>query len=308
MKFHINPTTEKITTCSAQIACPFGENTPHFENKKLAENFLEKKYKNEEKIRPMVKSNLKEMDANSLTKGLLQNVKKLNINVEKIENAVELASILHFKQKRRNRGNHKTTPYIEHPLRVAYRMTKMGVVDENVILAGILHDTVEDGTKRFYSEIIHENYPDSENVARERMYEYLNENFSQETSEIVQSVTNDLQNPDEWKAATNKERFQIYRDHLTDNIVDKPQNLMVKLGDFIDNATGLYHNDVPGFEDKIVKMAAKYVQCVPVFEKEIVKNQNNLTENSVISLLSQMARTRLRLNNIVNKYSDRLEE
>lgn len=57
--------------------------------------------------------------------------------------ALELASIRHRDQRRKDR---ESSPYINHPIAVARVLCLHGVTDPSVILAGILHDTIEDTT------------------------------------------------------------------------------------------------------------------------------------------------------------------
>ncbi|MFC2158588.1 HD domain-containing protein [Acidobacteriota bacterium] len=57
----------------------------------------------------------------------------------RIDRAVELAAIAHTGQLRK----HTTLPYITHPFGVALILSQLGY-DEDLIIAGLLHDTVED--------------------------------------------------------------------------------------------------------------------------------------------------------------------
>jgi (p)ppGpp synthase/HD superfamily hydrolase len=56
-----------------------------------------------------------------------------------IEQAIEFAAYAHRNQKRKGTG----IPYISHPFAVAMILQRAGC-DEEVIVAGILHDTLED--------------------------------------------------------------------------------------------------------------------------------------------------------------------
>jgi guanosine-3',5'-bis(diphosphate) 3'-pyrophosphohydrolase len=55
--------------------------------------------------------------------------------------ALELASMKHRDQRRKDR---EASPYINHPIAVASLLWRAGVRDETTILAGVLHDTIED--------------------------------------------------------------------------------------------------------------------------------------------------------------------
>lgn len=59
------------------------------------------------------------------------------------------------KHKNQKRKDNEQTPYINHPLHVAKLLTNSGVTDVNVIMAGLLHDTIED-TKTTYEELCKE--------------------------------------------------------------------------------------------------------------------------------------------------------
>jgi len=59
--------------------------------------------------------------------------------MELIETAIQVASVAHDGQYRKN----TKTPYITHPIAVGMILLKAGYDDE-IVAAGILHDTVED--------------------------------------------------------------------------------------------------------------------------------------------------------------------
>lgn len=64
--------------------------------------------------------------------------------------AVKFAAEKHTHQRRKNSD---ATPYINHPIEVAEHLARVGgISDEDVILAAILHDTIED-TKTTFEEI-----------------------------------------------------------------------------------------------------------------------------------------------------------
>ncbi|MDD2766415.1 MAG: HD domain-containing protein [Candidatus Moranbacteria bacterium] len=58
---------------------------------------------------------------------------------KKIERAIVLSTVLHSNQKRKISG----VPYIIHPYSVAFLLAHY-IDDEDVIIAGLLHDTLED--------------------------------------------------------------------------------------------------------------------------------------------------------------------
>jgi (p)ppGpp synthase/HD superfamily hydrolase len=65
------------------------------------------------------------------------------MNVARLLRAAEFAAIKHSEQRRK--GAQGTTPYINHPIAVAALLADIGgVADEEILMAALLHDTVED--------------------------------------------------------------------------------------------------------------------------------------------------------------------
>lgn len=57
---------------------------------------------------------------------------------------LDAASFAAFKHRDQRRKDVDATPYINHPLDVARILTEGGVEDVEILMAGILHDTIED--------------------------------------------------------------------------------------------------------------------------------------------------------------------
>ncbi len=74
-------------------------------------------------------------------------------NFDQIKKAVDLAKIAHEWQFRKYSGK----PYIAHPLRVAVMVAKK-CDDLDLILAAILHDTVEDAPEKISMKMIYEEF------------------------------------------------------------------------------------------------------------------------------------------------------
>jgi (p)ppGpp synthase/HD superfamily hydrolase len=64
-----------------------------------------------------------------------------NRNINTLLQAIDFAAIKHSNQRRKNT---QQTPYINHPIHVAYLASQEPSADEEVIIAAVLHDTVED--------------------------------------------------------------------------------------------------------------------------------------------------------------------
>jgi GTP diphosphokinase / guanosine-3',5'-bis(diphosphate) 3'-diphosphatase len=66
----------------------------------------------------------------------------MSLNLVLVQKAMEYATQQHHGQSRKDEAN---TPYINHPIALAdLLMNFAGITDTNVIVAALLHDTVED--------------------------------------------------------------------------------------------------------------------------------------------------------------------
>jgi guanosine-3',5'-bis(diphosphate) 3'-pyrophosphohydrolase len=76
--------------------------------------------------------------------------RKDNWFMNRILHATKFAAEKHAQQRRKNAD---ATPYINHPIEVAEHLARIGgVFDEDVLIAALLHDTIED-TQTTYQEI-----------------------------------------------------------------------------------------------------------------------------------------------------------
>lgn len=127
-----------------------------------------------------------------------------------LQNAIIFATRKHINQKRKGNG----LPYIVHPMEVMHILTSLGC-DTDVIIAGILHDTLED-TDATPEEI-------------EKM-------FGKKVLDIVQSESED-------KSKTWKERKQTTIDNLKNEseaeclvcLADKLSNIRSMVNDKMTN-------------------------------------------------------------------------
>ena len=132
--------------------------------------------------------------------------------MNKILAAIAFAADKHRNQRRKDAA---ASPYINHPIALAnVLVNEAGIVDERVLIAAILHDTVED----------------TETTAQE-----LVRHFGQEIADIVLEVTDD-------KSLLKAERKQQQIDHAP--TISRRAKL-VKLADKICNLRDLA-NSPPG--------------------------------------------------------------
>lgn len=211
-------------------------------------------------------TSLKDMDDRDLAETILLEVESMDLDVAKVSEAIALASDLHGKQFRKgNRGSVTNPPYIEHPLRNTLRIIRLGCAEESVISGSVLHDTVEDTADVFVKRQGWSNrQAQDEHAARAVLTDHIEKTFGSETREIVIAVTNEIPDRDPRTMST-EEKHAIYVQHLRDQVLHSPKAYMVKISDFIDNATGLYHGVGSIDPEKLKKQATKYLLSVPAF-------------------------------------------
>ncbi|KAH3822020.1 guanosine-3',5'-bis(diphosphate) 3'-pyrophosphohydrolase MESH1-like [Dreissena polymorpha] len=84
-----------------------------------------------------------------------------------ISEVIRCANFAAVKHKDQRRKDQEETPYINHPIGVAYILTEeAGVTDLHVIQGALLHDTVED-TDTSFQEIEQEFGPEVAGIVRE---------------------------------------------------------------------------------------------------------------------------------------------
>ena len=71
------------------------------------------------------------------------------MEIDRLLNAINFSAIKHKNQRRKNQ---EKSPYINHPIEVATFLSNAGVTDVNILMAAVLHDTIED-TATTYDEI-----------------------------------------------------------------------------------------------------------------------------------------------------------
>ncbi len=189
-----------------------------------------------------------------------------------ISDAADLSTFLHAHQTRKTRNEFERTPYIEHPLRNTLRLLRWGVTDTDVLVASLLHDTVEDTAPRFTKRVLNKKV--SDDFAKEQLLDYIAMVFGVNTAAIVEGVTNPQlpKDPDEKAVA--------YRKHVTKAIHNNPGVYLVKLSDFVDNAVGLWHSPDDQF---IARQAAKYQPLIAAFKEEL----SNLIAQGVLDVSNE---------------------
>jgi len=130
---------------------------------------------------------------------------------ERIEQAIVRATVLHQSQKRKVSG----VPYIVHPYSVAFLLAHY-VDDEDVIIAGLLHDTLEDIPE--YTEVM------------------LREEFGERVCAIVQEVTEDYTQAEKEDHTIRGHNWRTRKEKYLANLAhDSEEALLVATADKIHN-------------------------------------------------------------------------
>lgn len=246
-------------------------------------------------------SQLKDLDSSELTQALIHESREAGLDPKAVQSAIGLASVLHSEQRRGARMRHSSTPYIEHPLRNSIRLIRLGVRDQDVVVATILHDTVEDSSVRYCEKF--QGRTVSEVEGRKELSSKIRSTYGPEVNRLVQAVTNDYVSPEEKKGRTEEEKHRIYSEHVRQNIAGDPKAYLVKITDYFDNASSLHHSDKPGSGIKVDGRARKYLRTIAVFREEGAKLDLGLSKKSSREIRDRLATTERRLKAIVEKHS-----
>jgi (p)ppGpp synthase/HD superfamily hydrolase len=207
---------------------------------------------------------LKAMDGTLLAADIRLRAGAAGIPTARIDEAIALAAWAHRGRRRLKRGDLPRTAYIEHPLRNAARVLRWGVVREPVVLACILHDTVEDHALELAADL-GASTPD-EGAAREIVFAHYADAFGERTSALVRAMSNPLDDDD---ASTDEAaKHETYRRHVLAEIAD-PDVAVCKLADLADNALSLHHTGEG--DARTSRLARKYAPLLPVFRQRIAE-------------------------------------
>lgn len=184
------------------------------------------------------------------------------IYTKKIKDAIQFAIQVHeLDQKQKRKG--KDIPYVTHPLTVGLILSRAGA-DEDTVVAGILHDTIEDSV--------------SEKKVSQEM---LEKRFGEEVAKLVLSVTE-----------TNKELpWEERKAEALEHIKTFSHNsLLVKSADIISNTTELIEDYEQAGEEVFARFNAPKDKLLQHYQHVIVAIIENWVENPFVEDLQHIAR------------------
>ncbi|RIV41215.1 HD domain-containing protein [Micromonospora radicis] len=183
----------------------------------------------------------------------------------RLDEALALAAVLH-RDDRRSRE-----PYLNHLLRVAIRMMHhYQVRDVDVIVAGLLHDSVEDHP----AELAGAGFVGDPGAAALAV---LADRFGARVARLVAAVTNPAWDP-------GRDRNEQYREHVAASLDREPWARVIKVSDFTDNGVGVIHSVGP----KVESSARKYRPLVPVFRDLVTRADTPLSAPVRRHILDQL--------------------
>lgn len=192
---------------------------------------------------------------------------------ERLDRALRLAERLHEADKRAN-----GEPYLGHVLRVAIRIVSADhyrVTDVDVLVAAVLHDSVEDHTEAIAS--------DTTLDAQATAFGVLERHFGPRCSRLVRAVTNPPRVP-------GVDCHQQYRQHLESSLAEHPWARVIKASDLTDNATGVPYT-TPA---KARKSAVKYGPFLPVLRRLVMREDTPLAPEVKQHICAQIDLTQTR--------------
>ncbi len=211
----------------------------------------------------------------------LREVVAANINEDNqimIWSAQDFAFTLHESQEARLSGD----PYVRHLLDVAIIALKdLGTEDADIVVASLLHDSVEDQSYQLAEQEMVEKYGTISSTDRaelevehfEEMREIALAKISEMFGDKVAKISEKLSNPNFTQMAEEElgsdvdgdklqqRKHELYLSHVEEAVQDR-NVFIIKLADFMDNFLGLV-----GLEDSEQrrKLIAKYSPVAGVF-------------------------------------------
>jgi hypothetical protein len=225
---------------------------------------------------PVARQELKRKTEEELIGGILGSSEWPEEDYARIMSAYELA-------KDKHGGDlYKGQPYIYHLLRVAARIVLyMGVYDADVVVAALLHDSVEDHAEDLVEE------PDADPVKlQEQALKVIGDKFGVRSAEIVQAVTNEPVRPG--PKLTYEEKLARYAEKV-DKATETFEGWLVKFSDWCENGLGIVHSELSQDSPEVAHFGRKYFGDVfAVFTRRYKQYESRLSPEGANYVATQL--------------------
>lgn len=164
--------------------------------------------------------------------------------------------------------------YPNHTMMVGARIpVEFGIVDEELFIAGLYHDSVEDQITKL-TEI--------QNATRDEAYDWLEQNYSRRVAKAVEGVTNSTKPV----GLDRVQKNQLYLDHVVEACDTNPDCFIIKLSDFLDNSN---ITNIKTLESRH-RQSTKYTPLADYFINRLESGYSTLDDyprTEIINILSK---------------------
>lgn len=164
--------------------------------------------------------------------------------------------------------SNERVPYISHPLRNTVRLARWGVLDRDVLIASVLHDTVEDCVDRM-AQGAGDWREGDEAHNRSVSLRAVEQRYGKAVRDIVESVSNPILP----KGTPREEANRKYAEHVQSAIMRHPGAFLVKFSDFVDNALNMHNGYDPGMSQRLSR---KYLLVCPSLRAAFAQHEGYL--------------------------------
>jgi hypothetical protein len=239
---------------------------------------------------PKQKIELKNQTEEQLIEGLLAHPEWTDEDRVRIAQAYELAKTIHAYQV------YKGKPYIYHLLRVANRIAGQGYLeqpDADVVIAGILHDGIEDQFKEFLSDYPGEDEVIDPFVAQAEAFKTLEGGFGKRAAIFVKAVTNAPKDPN--VTLTYEEKMEQYADKV-ESATNTFEGWLIKFSDWCENGLGIIHSELAPDSPQMAHFERKYFGKVFItFTNRFKEYQHLLSDEAQKYVTEQLTKGYQRL-------------
>ncbi|MBF6170330.1 HD domain-containing protein [Nocardia blacklockiae] len=208
---------------------------------------------------------------------------RLELETEKLPEPERVAAALRLAADLHREDRYGREPYLSHLLRVAIRIVShYEVRDTDVVIAGLLHDAVEDHGPELAGG---RTGPTTDAALAE-----LRERFGDRVAALVAAVTNPPRDPE-------RDRYAQYREHVSASLDRDPWARVVKISDFTDNGVGILYATGPAMH----KLAVKYRPLTDVYRELVTRADTPLADHVKDHILDQLDRADERFDAILDR-------